>query len=321
MFFERLEREIILDKNLLYKLYWDDLLSQSAIASRLNCSIDVVRKNLYNYGIPIHKPNYNAHKQKIFLNEKQKNYLYGAMLGDGCLVKNKNGVNSNFVYTSKSYQHVKYVSEPFQNILYKEGIKLISYNDKRTQKTYNRYTFRTMTDVAFKIERDLWYPNGIKHIPNSLKLNSDICKIWYIGDGCICNNSNSHSQNIKLATQCFEKQEQEDILLPQLSDFNATLMKADVSKNGTQQYSIYIPRIKILEFLNYIGECPFSDYKYKWDCKLHLNKVSEPQMDNEIYFIKLYLLGLKCKQIAEVFNIDFNTVKKYLIKNNVYKGE
>ncbi len=314
-----MNKKIILDKDKLHKLYCINNLSQKDVAKEFGCSIDVVRQNLRDYKIPTHMPNYHAHKQKVFLSEKQINYLYGAMLGDGCLSKTSRSINSQFSYTSKSFQHVEFVSIPFQDILYNEGIKYITYNDKRTNKTYERYTFRTITDVGFEKERKLWYPDGIKHIPNSLKLNSTICLIWYIGDGGICNNE--HTQYIKLSTQCFNKEEQEDILLPQLYDFNATLMKADIGLDGEQQYYIYIPRLKILDFLEYIGECPFDDYMYKWNFKDYKNKVSESQTQNEKYFIRLYLLGLKCKQIAEVFDVDFNTVKKYLIKNNIYKGE
>lgn len=312
-------KKIILDKDELYQKYIIEEFSQKDTANYFNCSAETIRQNLKNFGIPIHEPNYHAHQQKIFLNETQINYLYGAMLGDGSLSKTTRNVNSQFSYTSKSHQHVEYVSKPFSDILYKEGIKYLSYFDKRTGKSYERYTFRTKVDVGFENERKIWYPDGTKHIPNNLKLNSEICLIWYIGDGGICNNK--HSQNIKLSTQCFKKEEQEDILLPQLSDFNAKLMKADIGLDGEEQYYIYIPHIKMLDFLNYIGDCPFDDYLYKWNFKEYENKTSVPQTDNEKYFIRLYLLGLKCRQIAEVFDVDFNTVKKYLIKNNIYKGE
>lgn len=295
------------------------MLSQLSVAKLLGCSVDTVRRNLYDYNMPIHIPSYHAHQQKVILAENQRNYLYGAMLGDGCLHRAKNGLNSQFLYISKSFQHIDFVSKPFVDILYKEGIKYSSYFDKRTGKTYDRYTFRTITDVGFENERKIWYPDGIKHIPNNLKLNSTICLVWYIGDGGICNSNNS--QHIKLATQCFNKEEQEDILIPQLSDFDAKLMKADISKNSEQQYFIYIPRLKMRDFLSYIGECPFEDYSYKWNFNEYKNKISHSQTNNEKYFIRLYLLGLKCNQIAEVFDVDFNTVKKYLIKNNLYKGE
>ncbi len=252
----------------------------------------------------------------MFLNEIQKDYLDGAMLGDGCLYKNKNGKNSQFIYTSKSYQHVKFVSMPFEHYLYKEGIKYYSYKDNRTQNTYDRYTFRTITDICFENERKIWYPDNKKHIPNDLKLNARKCLIWYIGDGGICNREKN--QYIKLSTHCFDIEEQTDILLPQLSDFLPSLQSTYGKCKDDKQYFICIPRVKMAEFLSFVGECPFDEYLYKWNLREYKNKVSKPQLENEKYFIKLYLLGLGCKQIAEVFEVDFNTVKKYLKKNNLY---
>ena len=135
------------------------------------------------------------------------------------MARAKRGINSQFIYTSKSYQHVNFVSIPFRDVLYKEGIKYTTYNDKRTGKEYSRYVFRTTTDAGFENERKIWYPDDYKHIPNNLKLNPTICLIWYLGDGGICNTKSS--QNIKLSTQCFDKEEQEDILIPQLSHYEA----------------------------------------------------------------------------------------------------
>ena len=87
------------------------------------------------------------------------------------------------------------------------------------------------------------------------------CLIWYIGDGGICHGK--QTENIKLATQCFLKEEQETILLPQLQQFEATFMKGDIGSDGQRQYFIYIPHRKEEDFLKYIGDCPFDDYKYK----------------------------------------------------------
>lgn len=313
-----MSKRIILDKGELYQKYVVEQLSQYNTAKYFNCSVDTVVRNLKDYGIKAHIANYHAHEQKVFLTEQQKNYLYGAMLGDGCLSKNKRSVNSQFTYTSKSFQHVEFVSIPFKDILYQEGIKYITYHDVRTNNIYERYTFRTITDLEFENERKIWYPDNVKHIPNNLRLNSEMCLIWYIGDGGICNTN--RSQNIKLSTHCFKKEEQEDILLPQLSHFDANMMKMDIGSDGEQQYSIYIPHRKMNLFLEYIGECPFIDYLYKWNYKEYKNRASLSQTDNEKYFIRLYLLGLQCNQIAEVFDVDFNTVKKYLIKNGIYKG-
>lgn len=41
--------------------------------------------------------------EKIILTDEQKEVLYGALLGDGCLYLHNNGKNAQFTYLSKSH--------------------------------------------------------------------------------------------------------------------------------------------------------------------------------------------------------------------------
>ena len=51
--------------------------------------------------------------KKISLTEEQKQVLIGALLGDGCLYLPPKGKNAQFIYTSKSRQHVEYIEQYF----------------------------------------------------------------------------------------------------------------------------------------------------------------------------------------------------------------
>lgn len=257
--------------------------------------------------------------QKIIFSQEQKQVLNGAMLGDGCLYLNKNGINAQFIYGSKSKQHVTFVGNFFKDFWSGQQIKDLSYNDKRTNKTYFRSVIKTYTNSSFTEEYYRWYINNIKHIPNDLVLTPLTCLIWYIGDGGICHNP--RSEYIKLSTQCFTKEQQQRILLPQLSSFEASLMKADIGKNNQQQYFIYIPHRQEENFLHFIGQCPFSDYDYKWQVTPYKNKMPQNHTDKEQIFCELYNQGETYYQIAKRFNIEPNAVKYYLIKNNIYKSQ
>lgn len=264
-----------------------------------------------------------ADKIELPLSDEQKDVLYGALLGDGCLIKHKHGVNVVFSYLSKSRQHVEFVMGYFKEYWKGKEITNGSYFDNRTNKTYINSHLRTYSHKIFTEEYSKWYQNGIKHIPKDLKLTPIVCLIWYIGDGCICNNK--RTQNIKLATQCFTKEEQEKILIPQLQDFEAKLMQTDASKDGQQQYFIYIPRRKIKKFLDFIGPCPFSDYKYKWDYKEYINFSLNQHPEFIQSIIDYFNDGMSANTIAKQLNVDRSTVVKYLIqnglnpKNNLYK--
>lgn len=316
-------KKIILDEKELYQKYIIECLSKKNTALYFGVSVDTISANLKDYNIPSHKLSDFANKQKITLNDTQYNFLRGSLLGDGCLYMKKNGINAQFIYTSKSLQHVTFVEKHFSDMLYKEDIKHISYFDKRTNKEYERYTFRTISDQVFTKEYHKWYKNGIKHIPYDLKLNPTICLMWYIGDGSISHNKKTCY--IKLSTNCFEKTEQENILLPQLSSFEAKLVKGDVGKNGKQQYFIYIPRRKAQDFLNYIGNCPFTDYSYKWDLPNYKNTYMPNYPEKINQMIELFKKGNSAGTIARILKVDRSTIVKYLLKNgydpkkNIYK--
>lgn len=195
--------------------------------------------------------------------------LRGAMLGDGSLLIRKRCVNAYFSYTSKSLQHVQFVGKYFEDYKSGKGYFNADFYDKRTQKYYHKNTFVTNNSVTLTEEMNKWYVDNVKHIPSDLVLTPLMCLVWYLGDGGLNNDPTSNSQTIQLATNCFEKEEIEDILLPQLSQFDARICKNGVGKNNQKQhYQIKIYKKENVEkFLKYIGSCPFDDYAYKWELK------------------------------------------------------
>lgn len=245
----------------------------------------------------------------------QQQVLDGAMLGDGSLIIPKNGVNAYLSYQSKSEQHVKYVISYFQEFLTGAGYYNGSYFDKRTEKEYYYTKAKTCALQIFTRQQKRWYKNKIKTLPQDLVLTPLICLIWYIGDGGLI--KANKSQYIKLSTQCFSKKEQEKVLLPQLKQFEATLIKADLNKQGEQQYFIYIPHRKIKLFLNYIGSCPFPDYSYKWNYQEYKNFCLAHNPDFISNIISFFNQGASAGTIAKYLGVDRSTVVKYLKLNGI----
>ena len=291
-------------------------MSQQKVAKKLGYCVDTIARQLKEYKIESHKnKDWNTNKE-IKLSDDQINVLYGSLLGDGCLFKHKNGMNSQFIYSSKSKQHVEFVYKMFGEQYSKNGVSYQEYYDNRTNKTYCHYSFKTQCNIAFEKERDKWYYNNKKIIPKDLIINPTICLIWYVGDGALCNSK--RSQYIQLSTDCFSYDEV-NYLCSQLSEFEAKPMRQkDV-------YRIYIPHHKIKKFLQYIGDCPFSDYKYKWEFKDYKNfsALNNPEFIDCI--VDMFDSGYSAGTIAKHLKIDRNTVVKYLIKNgfdpkvNLYK--
>ena len=307
--------KIILDEEILRKKYIDENLSQKDVAKFFGCSTDTIIRNLKDYGIQSHKNIMWMQNDLIELTKEDNEILNGALLGDGNLTIHKNGRNPYFSYISKSLQHVQFVSKNF--IKFSSGnINDYTYYDKRTNKEYKNYKFKTYSNIGFLDQYYAWYINNKKHIPANLVLSPITCLIWYLGDGGICNSKKSNAQEIKLSTHCFEKEEIENILLPQLIDFDARIRKSGIEKSSNrEQYAIYIPHNKMSSFLSFIGNCPFQDYKYKWEVK-PCKKVLYKQYYDD--WEKMYLNGINT-QIAKQYGADNTTVLYHLIKNGIYK--
>lgn len=244
----------MITKETLQDLYVIKQFNLKEIGEILNVHPATVGRCLKKFKILKRKTSGFRHKEAT-LSSIQKEVLAGALLGDGTIDKNQ------LIYASKSKQHTEFVRSFFIGLLAPRNIKelsLVSQFDKRTNKTYSRYVFGTQANIVFEKIRNIWYKPK-KQIPPEIRLTSLVCLIWYLGDGGICKGIDSC--HIKLATNCFKKSDLEKYILPQLSVFEPSIAKTD----KINQYTIYIPRRKCREFLNFIGPCPFSDYSHKWD--------------------------------------------------------
>lgn len=300
-------RKIVIPYEVLVDLYTNQKLTKKDVATELGISIDTVTQNLKDFNIPRRKTAEWMSNPEINLSALEMEVMNGALLGDGCLWKGKAG-NACFSYLSSVYNHVQCIWEYFKDYSTKKGIVRSTHFDKRTSKTYTRFSFRTQCNTALTDLRSKWYKDS-KIVPKDLKLTPLTCLIWYIGDGHL----SIRDYNIKLSTNSFSLSDIQDVLLPQLKDFEATSMKAT-----NNQYVVYIPRRKVKNFLEYIGDCPFEEYKYKWD---HVECTKPPvtshsHLEND--FIELYKQGLTYYAVAKHFNVKPSAVRHYLIKNNLY---
>lgn len=251
-------------KEKLETLYLTEKRCIKDIAFILKLHPGTIGRKLSEFNIPKRAPSVFRHPEAT-LTEKQKEVLNGALLGDGTITQNR------MVYSSKSKEHVEFVWKYFFGLLTpanEKALSVVSQFDKRTNKTYTRFFFGTQSNECFTKYQKIWYKPK-KIIPEDLKLTPLTCLVWYLGDGGMVKGSTA--SHIKISTNGFNKSQIERILLPQLSQFEAKILKT----NKLDQFYVYIPRRRFQNFFNYIGDCPFSDYKHKWDYNPYKNKAWE----------------------------------------------
>jgi hypothetical protein len=255
----------------------------------------------------------------IVLSQEEKEFIDGALLGDGCITK-PNGNSCQFVYTTSKKSHAEYVYQKLKRMAVNEcrnGPIKREVFDKRTKKTYISYKFRTINNKLFFDIYHRWYPIGIKIIPVDVIITPISTLIWYVGDGSLMNSR--ECQYIKLSTHAFDKTQLEQNLLTKILKFNPLLINGD----KPTQFWVYIPRKCALNFLNWIGKCPVEEYTYKWNLRpykykgVELNGVSDysklyPLIINEWKTNMWTIYGLSKK-----YKVPIRCIKDELTRNNI----
>ena len=191
-----------------------------------------------------------------------EDFINGELLGDGHLNKicNKYGeiISVRYQHGTKYKRYLEWLSDIFDKYDIKQCGNITSYVQKSgfgKGKISNRYS-----TLSYKLLIDLynkWYKSSKKIVPNDLKLNPITIRQWYIGDGSLQRKDNTFS--LKLATCAFSKNEVMS-LVNKLHDIG-------INSSMTNDNRIYISVYSIIDFFNYIGECPkeIEDiYGYKW---------------------------------------------------------
>jgi hypothetical protein len=289
------------------KMYYVEKLSLENISLILNTTRITLRKFFKEHQLKI----LSRCSDKIFFTDKQFEIMNGCLLGDGCVTNN--GKYHHFVYGSSIKNHTNLVYEQFKEISNK--IKENKSFDERTNKIYISYRFTSILNKTFTELKNKWYQNNKKIIPDDLKLTKSVCLYWYIGDGSLAQAYNKKETSyLKLSTNCFTIEDIDNILIPQLVEFEA------------YRWSnlIFIPRKNIIKFLSFIGDCPIPEYKHKWNVFPYKNKNTEingvkshKHLVNEI--IERAKSGIKPYKIANELNIESSLVKYYLKRENLFE--
>ncbi len=205
----------------------------------------------------------------------------GHLLGDGCI----GGRHQRFQLSNTHFDYVEYTQE-FLNKLTERKVNVgggktrTSFWAEGRTSTSTSYDARCSLGNFFKPLRKKWYlevSNGKyqKIIPRDLELTPLTCNRLYIDDGSLRSDLKSHSLAICIYTDDF-LEDDVDFLIEKFNEqgIGATKESAGIKRkrDDGSRYRIKMHGPVVIEFLNYIGECPVESYKYKWDIKTYQNR-------------------------------------------------
>jgi hypothetical protein len=245
-------------KAILEELYCVKDFKSSEVAKTLGVSISTVLNYLHKYGIAIKGIGHYSTLKEIQFNSEQFEFFDGLMLSDGSLTRKivsyGNGLSNAKISCAFKYEEfAKYINNflGLNGNIHKKIHRSIRYKIGQCI----QYGLFSSDNIFFTKERNRWYPNGKKEIPEDFRFSPISMNIAYLGDGHLI----GEKGGIILSTQSFARDKTEAILIKSLSNID---IKCWITKSN----EIRISRLSTIDFLSFIGNCPVECYKYKWNC-------------------------------------------------------
>ena len=220
------------------------------------------------YGIKRKGANFIKRKKtEIPLTQRQKEILYGTMMGDA---KALSPSAAHFKHSIKQKEYLFWKWEEFKNLCNGYNLKKYSQYDKRYNKFYTGWSFYTKanTDIEECIKE--FYKSGTKEVTKKIleHLTPLSIAVWFQDDGYADRNKNGYISNFIFCTDSFSK-ESCDLIIKWFKDkysIESHLRKRKL-KNRIG-YRIVINSETMFDFMDLIESYILLGMKYKIKYKI-----------------------------------------------------
>lgn len=239
------------------------------IRSCVNCNKELSSRQKIYCSQSCHFTSLNKQKSKnnwhIDINDRLHQIIEGSLMGDGGLELNKKQINPNFSVNQMGtkLEYLENLTQEFN--LSKDIIKFKNKYNKKLDKNYDSWCFRTRAAAEFLPYYQRWYPNNTKIIPKDFKITSLSLYHWYIGDGSLY--QNAKELRIVLYTNGFNIEDVE-WLQKQFLNFD---IKFNLNLTKYKGYDLSYPILKtgardsVYNFFKLMPENKIFCYQYKFD--------------------------------------------------------
>ena len=298
-----------------------------------------VKKILLKNNIEIRSNRKRALNENFFekIDTKEKAYLIGLILSDGSI----DNTGYGFSFISKDLDLVELFKEKIES---EHKICKVETFDKRTNKTYTRYTLHICSKLIVKHLNNLGITNNKSFTCDLPEINSDL--FWHFlrglfdGDGSISKENNNKEGRLRfdlVGSTLIINKIKKVFLEYGLSDTKLSIKINNSDINGLCSilyYSfkdlkiIYDSMYKDSENLRlerkYIFFSTLKEYKVgKWDRRKISKKVSQLDLNNNIIqtFNNVYdaseILNIDIKIIRRIINGDRKQINNYTFTNKI----
>jgi len=200
-------KRIDITKTDLIELYVGQNKTTYDISTIYKCGRKVISNLLKEYGIEMKrfKRKYSFYYEQ-FLNQEQKDLIIGSLIGDGCIIKHHDGINCCRFIESHSIGQLEYLKwkKYILNNFVSNNIRFIDNSKNKSYGNGITCVFETVLHKEFNVFYNMFYKNGIKYIPEDIKLSPLSLSTWFFDDGSVSKNG-KYSYVATFHTEGFDK--------------------------------------------------------------------------------------------------------------------
>ncbi len=220
----------------------------------------------------------NRKKTEQELTQRQKDILYGSMMGDA--KRNHTQWNSIacFKHSDKQENYLKWKFEEFRSVSKKETLKFSISSDTREEykNHHGSWSFYTKANSDIEECMDKFYGGGKKEITRDIldHLSELSLAVWYMDDGTTAFSHNrmlstgyNITPEVKLCTDSFSEQSCDNIVewFKEKWNIDSHKRKNRIGKKGENQYRIIIDSTSVSRFFDLIRPYIIPSMLYKVD--------------------------------------------------------
>ena len=175
-------------KEELERLYLEQRCSKQQIANTLGAHKQTVIAWTHEYGIG-NIAKFERHGLPDSLTSVEEQVVVGALLGDGGVYSDSRHAHFKTAQCRAHHGYVRWLHNHLQQWVAKSGIQFVTRDTTVGGRPYVQHIvrFETVRHPVFDAYRKMFYPEGVKVIPENIAdfLTPLSLAVWYMDDGCL----------------------------------------------------------------------------------------------------------------------------------------
>jgi len=227
----------------------------------------------------------NRKHTEIPLTQRQKNILYGSMMGDA--KRNNPQWNSVvcFQHSDKQEAYLKWKFEEFKNVSKKENLKFYLSNDQREEYKghYGSWSFYTKANSDVEECLNKFYGENGKQINRDIldNLSELSLAVWYCDDGTTGFSYKTKEKTgwnitpeVKFCTDSYSKESCENIVkwFKERWNIDAHYRNRQIRSDGEMSYRVILDSTSVYDFIDLIRPYIIPSMMYKIDYEAYKKK-------------------------------------------------